>query len=577
MSRTPVTGKNIEAAPSALRRQFAAVQLAKAGLGTLLWLAYAALVGHPQPVDLIALAGFLSPCLLAVLAMLGIALPFLESASLALFAALVGYMVGLTGGMHSPLLVWFALVPAEAALAGGRDAVVRATAASALALCGVALIESFGALPLSRLFAPAWQIYAGSALAAIVQSAVIAIAAQDRQRAADLAVLDSAVIYRFLADHATDLITRHAAGGQVGFASPASRRLLGMEPQAIENRMPAALVHADDIAAMETALAEAAASGREATAEVRFLRADGSFVWTEMRCRPVSPGDRASEIVAVTRDISERKENERALVAARDVAEQASRAKSRFLANMSHELRTPLNAIIGFSEVMTHEMFGPIGAARYLEYARLIHESGGHLLALINGVLDMSKIEAGKFELHEELYDLAQDAEQALRFVRLQAERKGVALKMSIAPGAKTIFADRRAVKQILLNLLANAVKFTPRGGEIWVAAARDDGGIELAVADTGVGIPERDLRRLGKPFEQASDQRIRVEEGTGLGLSLVKALATLHGGDIRIQSTQGEGTVVRVKLPRAAVNDVATQAEPDNLQETGAPLKGAA
>jgi cell cycle sensor histidine kinase DivJ len=244
---------------------------------------------------------------------------------------------------------------------------------------------------------------------------------------------------------------------------------------------------------------------------------------------------------------------------------------------MSHELRTPLNAIIGFSEVMTHEMFGPIGAARYLEYARLIHESGGHLLALINGVLDMSKIEAGKFELHEELYDLAQDAEQALRFVRLQAERKGVALKMSIAPGAKTIFADRRAVKQILLNLLANAVKFTPRGGEIWVAAARDDGGIELAVADTGVGIPERDLRRLGKPFEQASDQRIRVEEGTGLGLSLVKALATLHGGDIRIQSTQGEGTVVRVKLPRAAVNDVATQAEPDNLQETGAPLKGAA
>jgi cell cycle sensor histidine kinase DivJ len=560
-----------------MRRQFAAVQLAKAGLGTLLWLAYAALIGRPQPADIIALGGFLSPCLLALLAMLGVALPRLESASLALFAALVGYMVGLTGGMHSPLLVWFALVPAEAALAGGRDAVLRATVASALALCVVAIIESVGSLPASRLFAPAWQIYAGSALAAIVQSAVIAIAAQDRQRAADLAVLDSAVIYRFLADHATDLITRHGPDGRVGFASPASLRLLATEPDAIEGRMPAGLVHADDVAIMENAFAEATSSGREATAEVRFLRADGAFVWTEMRCRPVSPGDRRSEVVAVTRDISERKENERALVAARDIAEQASRAKSRFLANMSHELRTPLNAIIGFSEVMAHEMFGPIGAARYLEYARLIHESGGHLLSLINGVLDMSKIEAGKFELHEETYDLAQDAEQTLRFVRLQAERKGLALKMSIAPGAKTIFADRRAVKQILLNLLANAVKFTPRGGEIWIAAARDGNAVELAVADTGVGISQSDLKRLGKPFEQATEQQVRVEEGTGLGLSLVKALAALHDGDIHIESAHGEGTAVRVKLPHAAVDDTAQQAGPQNLQETGAALKGAA
>jgi cell cycle sensor histidine kinase DivJ len=560
-----------------LRRQFAAVQLAKGGLGTLLWLAYAALVGRPHWVDFVALAGFLSPCLLALLGILGFALPALETASLALFAALVGYMVGLTGGMHSPLLVWFALVPAEAALAGGRDAVVRATAAAAVALCAVAIVESFGGLPASRLFAPHWQIYGGCALAAIVQSAVIAIAAQDRQRAADLAVLDSAVLYRFLADHATDLITRHAADGRVVFASPASRRLLGTEPNAIEDRLPAVLVHEDDADVIRSAVAEAAASGSEATAEVRFRHADGSFVWTEMRCRPVMPGDSGSEIVAVTRDISERKEHERALVAARDMAEQASRAKSRFLANMSHELRTPLNAIIGFSEVMTHEMFGPIGAARYLEYARLIHESGGHLLAVINGVLDMSKIEAGKFELREEIFDFTQDAEQALRFVRLQAERKGVTLKMTIAPGAKSIFADRRAVKQILLNLLANAVKFTPRGGEIWIAAAREEGSIELAVADTGVGIPEDDLKRLGTPFEQVRDQQVLMAEGTGLGLSLVKALATLHGGEMWIQSTRGKGTVVRVKLPHAAVTEAGSHAAPENLQEAGATLKGAA
>jgi len=233
------SGASRKASPRTLRRQFAAVQLAKGGLGTLLWLAYAVLIGRPHWIDLIALAGFLAPCALAVFALLGTALPALETASLALFAALVGYMVGLTGGMHSPLLVWFALVPAEAALAGGRDAVVRATAAAAIALCAVAVIESFGGLPVSRLFAPHWQIYAGCALAAIVQSAVIAIAAQDRQRAADLAVLDSAVIYRFLADHATDLITRHGADGPLSFASPASHRLLGTEPGVIEDRLPA--------------------------------------------------------------------------------------------------------------------------------------------------------------------------------------------------------------------------------------------------------------------------------------------------------------------------------------------------
>ena len=468
-------------------------------------------------------------------------------------------------------------MPAEAALAGGRESVVRATAAAAVALCAVAIVDSSGGLPVSRLFAPHWQIYAGCALAAIVQSAVIAIAAQDRQRAADLAVLDSAVIYRFLADHATDLITRHGADGRVGFASPASRRLLGTEPATIEGSLPATLVHENDAAAIQNALAEAAASGRETAAEVRFRRFDGSFVWTEMRCRPVVPGDTKSEVVAVTRDISERKETESALVSARDLAEQASRAKSRFLASMSHELRTPLNAIIGFSEVMTHEMFGPIGAARYLEYAKLIHESGGHLLGLINGVLDMSKIEAGKFELQEEVFDFEQDADQALRFVRLQAERKGVALKMTIAPGAKSIFADRRAVKQILLNLLANAVKFTPRGGEIWVAAARDEGAIELAVADTGVGIPEGDLHRLGLPFEQARDQQIPVTEGTGLGLSLVRAFAAMHGGEMRIQSRQAEGTVVRVKLPHAAVNEADAESQPQTLQEAGSALKGAA
>jgi cell cycle sensor histidine kinase DivJ len=249
---------------------------------------------------------------------------------------------------------------------------------------------------------------------------------------------------------------------------------------------------------------------------------------------------------------------------------------------MSHELRTPMNAILGFSEVMTHEMFGPVGNARYLEYARLIHESGGHLLDLINGILDMSKIEAGKFELGEEIFDLEDTARQALRFVRLQADRKGVALNMQIAPGARTVFADRRAIKQILVNLLANGVKFTPRGGNVWVAAARESGAIALAVADTGVGIAESDLARLGQPFEQGEGAHVRVHEGTGLGLALVKAFAQLHGGDVRIESALGEGTVVRVFLPHAAVEEKAAAANEDrasrpHLQTMTAALNSAA
>jgi cell cycle sensor histidine kinase DivJ len=238
---------------------------------------------------------------------------------------------------------------------------------------------------------------------------------------------------------------------------------------------------------------------------------------------------------------------------------------------MSHELRTPLNAIIGFSEVMTREMFGPVGSPRYLEYAGVIHESGGHLLELINGILDMSKIEAGKFELSEEIFDLAEIVTQSARFVKMQADRKGVALKTTIGPGAASIFADKRAVKQVLVNLITNGVKFTPRGGEVRVVAAREKPGIVLAVTDTGVGIGPDDLKRLGQPFEQVEGEHVRSQEGTGLGLALVKALAALHGGEVGIASALGEGTTVIVKLPFAAVDESGARVAPESA------LKGAA
>ncbi|HMH65405.1 MAG TPA: histidine kinase dimerization/phospho-acceptor domain-containing protein, partial [Rhizomicrobium sp.] len=495
--------------PKAQRRQFVLIQAAKAGMGVALGLAFFGVVGRPDAAEIIAFLGLMMPGALALLGLTAIPLPTLEQIGLASFAALIGYLALLTGGVVSPLLVWFALVPAEAALSGGRPAVVRAGVAAGLALLTVAGIEAMGALPASRLLYPGalplWEIYACSMLAALVQAVLIAAAAQDRQRAADAAAAEGTAMYRFLADNAMDLITRHSSDGRIRFASPATQALLGRLPDEIVGLAMPEIVHPDDLDALQAALVESSYHGRAGAAEVRLAHKDGHFVWAEIRCRPAREHlSEPADIVAVTRDISERKLQERALVEARDAALDANRAKSRFLANMSHELRTPLNAIIGFSEVMTREMFGPVGP-RYQEYSRLIYESGGHLLELINSVLDMSKIEAGKFELSEELFDLEETAQSAVRFLRIPAERGGVALKLAIAPGARLVFADRRAVKQILVNLLSNGVKFTPPGGEVRVAARVLDAsrGIEITVSDTGTGISKADLQRLGKPFEQ--------------------------------------------------------------------------
>ena len=232
---------------------------------------------------------------------------------------------------------------------------------------------------------------------------------------------------------------------------------------------------------------------------------------------------------------------------ARD-AESLAMARSRFLANMSHELRTPLNAIMGFSDIMRARMFGAL-PTKYGDYAELIHESARHLMDLINDVLDMSKIEAERFQLNLETFDARDPVNAALRLMRLQADDVGVQLRGRLPAHAVTVEADRRAVKQIVLNLVSNALKFTPKGGLVAVSADGAAGALEIVVADTGVGIAEEDLVRLGKPFEQAGDAGSQAL-GSGLGLSLVKAFAQLHGGDMSLESRLGEGTAVTVRLP---------------------------
>ncbi len=236
-------------------------------------------------------------------------------------------------------------------------------------------------------------------------------------------------------------------------------------------------------------------------------------------------------------------------------AEEANRSKSEFLANMSHELRTPLNAIIGFSEMMREQMFGPLGHDRYVEYAGDIHNSGGHLLSLINDILDMSKVEAGKFNLQTEPLQAGEIIEQCVRLISARVQEKSLQLHVE-ASGLPEVEADPRALKQILLNLMTNAVKFTPEGGRVAIRAFEAADGIVLQVADTGIGIAGEDLPRLGRPFEQIESQHSKSHQGSGLGLALSKSLVELHGGELRIDSVLGKGTTVSFTIPAVPVGE---------------------
>jgi signal transduction histidine kinase len=260
---------------------------------------------------------------------------------------------------------------------------------------------------------------------------------------------------------------------------------------------------------------------------------------------------RVVAVGSVVLNIAEQKRVEQELMRAKEQAELANRAKSQFLANMSHELRTPLNAIIGFSEVIRDQMYGPVGSGRYLRYAADIRESGGHLLGIVNSILDMSKIEAGIFELSEDPCDVAELVESAARMFEVRARQAGIALDQQVEPGLPPLNADEGVCRQVLLNLLSNAVKFTATGGRVTIAADRaPEGGLRIRVVDTGIGIPQGDVESVFDRFSQVENSYTRKYGGTGLGLHLTKKLVELHGGTIELASTEGIGTTVTVTLP---------------------------
>ena len=469
------------------------------------------------------------------------------------FATMAGWLLaatasaGLTGGATGAL-PGLILMPLAAGIAldHGRTGADRLTRLGAFAV----------ALPLLSGLISTWlngPEAQGPLLAAVsgllAMGAIVAamrLTWSDRQRRLADAEDETARIAALLQDQPALTLLLDPSGRAVATWGnpPPALSVLALSEQGLIS-----VVHAPDRPAVSAALARALAGQQ---VEVQFTPRIALDRRVVMILGPFQHDADHPRLIAQAFDGTAQFARELGLETARVEAEAQSAGKTRFLANMSHELRTPLNAVIGFADIMRQKLFGPL-PDRYAGYADAIHQAGGHLLDLINDVLDLSKIEAERYQLVMEAFDARDAVSAAVALVRLQADDKGVDLAAVLPSEPVKVRADARALKQMALNLLSNAVKFTPAGGSVTITLDADGPDLDLAVSDTGVGIAPQDLKRLGRPFEQAggADQKA---QGTGLGLSLVRSLTELHGGRMTIDSTLGEGAAVMIRLPVMAV-----------------------
>ena len=479
--------------------------------------------------------------------------------------ALVGLSLSIavgSGGLSAAALAWLMLAPFEAVFTLSTAMVIVSGIAALLAVFSFIGLNAFGvfadaaqssALTTALFVAPAVAYATGLAYAGIRLHNL----GRDEERR-------GAARYYDLAKAVGDLVLRHDRGGAVLFASRESETLFGLPPRELMGRGFFERIHVGDRPAFLKTIAEAARSSETVTATLRLRRSsmpsgqgrfdEPVFVWVEMRARQQggleSGEDREGAVVAVVRDVTRAKLHEEEIDRARLDALRANAWKDRFLANVSHELRTPLNAIIGFSELLSNVELCPTEPVKQREYAGIIHVSGQHLLAVVNSLLDMSKIEAGSFDILPEPFELPPLIDMCCDMVSLKAVESGVELIRVYPVQLDELVADKRSVKQILINLLSNAVKFTPSRGKVTVGVRPQGNSLAIYVADTGIGILSHDLPRLGDPFFQARDSYDRPYEGTGLGLSIVRGLVGLHGGTMTVESAPGEGTCVTVRLP---------------------------
>jgi cell cycle sensor histidine kinase DivJ len=526
---------------------------------------YLAMRGAPTALEVAAFAWLIAPILLSwFLSRTGRYEGAHVLSSLAL-AGLVMTVAMSTGGIESFAAIWLVVVPLEAALSVSRRVVAFASVLALTCTAVLIVLGHFDILPASDANIAGRGIFMAFGVAsATLYAAGLAFGTESLARTSVSLLYVEEDRYRLLARNMSDVISRHRRNGAVQFISPAVEAMLGTQVTRLLGHGLFDRVHVADRPAYLTALSDAARGGEARSVEFR-VRRDGprggnqsvDFIWVEMRCRPLERASETTtsseaEVVAVMRDITDRKIQEQALDMARTAAEQADASKTRFLATMSHELRTPLNAIIGFSDMIVQEDALMLDAVRRREYAQLINDSGQHLLSVVNGILDLSKMESGNFEISPEPFAPRAALINCCNLLALKARENSIDLVTRAPEDLPAMTGDPRAFRQIVLNLVSNAIKFTERGGKVTVSAAVEGSWLVLRVSDTGVGIAADDLKRVGDPFFQAGNGYQRRHEGTGLGLSIVKSLVGLHGGEITVQSRIDEGTSVTVALPLA-------------------------
>jgi cell cycle sensor histidine kinase DivJ len=513
-----------------------------AAAGSAAWLAVLAVAGLALAIGL----GPLSGAVLGAFVLMGVPAlvtalvlgsgdgPNRRALLLVLWAIAGAWACGLAGGLSGPLTAW-CLAPVAAATALGRRRLMAEAAALAVLGGALAALAQAAGLEPAAPPEPLRLVLSLFALGSLGLALAAGLARFGRRGGLPE---DARSDLEDLLLNQPHLILSLTEDGQVvrAYGSPPP----GLTEAMLQKGL-GGLVEPSDLTALADAMDSALRAG---SAEMVFAFAGDPERFIGLTLRAARDG----RLFCAVRDATQQKAQETRLVEAKAAAEALNSGKSRFLANMSHELRTPLNTIMGFSDIMKARLFGPL-PAKYGEYADLIHDAGRHLLDLINDVLDVSKIEAERFQLHVEPLDARDPVSAALRLMRVQADEAGLSLRAALPPDPIDIEADPRALKQIALNLLSNALKFTPRGGQVTVTLQAQGEAMELVVADTGVGIAPEDLKRLGRPFEQAGDVKQRAR-GTGLGLSLVRGLAELHGGEMIIESTLGQGTSVTVRLP---------------------------
>jgi cell cycle sensor histidine kinase DivJ len=466
--------------------------------------------------------------------------------ALAAGAAVLACLTAAAGGLASPMTLIMLALPFEAYwVARTAKAALWGAAAAAAAL---GLQVALGGAVFSGASPALWHwllptAYAAAMLARLAPAAGEAGTARQTNAETKLEDIIDAVVLRI------------APGGDVLDVTGKSRQMLQLPPELLLGTGLFDRIHVGDRVGYLCALADLRDGRPDRKAEIRIrLPHVGNGMpndnYRHFAVELSRDGGSEQAFLAILRDNEEVAKLRSQLAAAVDANTGIDVAKGRFLAAVSHELRTPLNAIIGFSDMLLHEMFGSFGDPRQKEYVGLVRDSGQHLLEVVNSILDVSKIEAGSYTTYPEPFRFREAVEMCRSMMSLQAQAKKIRLHAEVAAETGEILADKRAVQQMLINLVSNAVKFTPEGGRVTIGGKRIGSRLHFWVSDTGIGIAEDDLSTIGKPFTQVQNDYTRQYEGTGLGLSLVKGLVALHDGTMSIESAVGEGTVVTISLP---------------------------